>query len=164
MKQALILTGTPGTGKTAVASLLVEKGYIVVNIGELVKEKKLFDFFDKERDSYVINDVKLNAVLTKLIEENTSSYPLVIDGHVARLPPLLVSKCIVFRCSIRNLRQRLVVRGYSDSKIDENVEAELMEVILTDMMQLYGKDLVSVVFTDVSIEETFSEVLAILAG
>ena len=57
-----------------------------------------------------------------------------------------------------------MVRCYSDSKIDENVEAELMEVILTDMMQLYGKDLVSVVFTDVSIEETFSEVLAILAG
>lgn len=164
MKQALILTGTPGTGKTTISDLLVEKDYNVVNIGELVKEKKLFDFFDEERDSYVVNDGKLNVVLTKLIEKNTSSYPLVIDGHVARLPPLLVSKCIVFRCSIRNLRQRLVVRCYSDSKIDENVEAELMEVILTDMMQLYGKDLVSVVFTDVSIEETFSEVLAILAG
>ena len=163
MKRSLILTGTPGTGKTAIADLLVKKGYLVVNIGELVEEKKLFDFFDEERKSYVINDEKLNAVLTKLIEENTSSYPLVIDGHVARLPPLVVSKCIVFRCSIRNLRQRLMLRSYSDSKIDENIEAEIMEIILTDMMQLYGKDLVRVVSTDVSIAKTFEEVLANLA-
>ena len=164
MKKALILTGTPGTGKTTIADLLEEKGYKTVNIGELVEEKKLFDFFDEERESYVIDDDDLNNALTYLIEENTSPHDLIIDGHVARLPPQLVSKCIVFRCSIRNLRQRLVLRGYTDSKIDENVEAEIMEVIYTDMMQLYGKDLVRVVSTDVSIEETFLEVLSILAG
>ena len=79
------------------------------------------------------------------------------------LPPLFVSKIIVFRCSVRNLRQRLKLRSYSESKIDENVEAEIMEIILTDMMQLYGKDLVKVVSTDVSIEKSFEEVLAILA-
>lgn len=163
MKQAYILTGTPGTGKTTIADLLENKGYTVTNIGKLVKDEELFDFYDKKRDSFVIADDKLNAVLTQLIESNTSALPLVLDGHVSRLPPLFVSKCIVFRCSIRNLRQRLVARGYSESKIDENIEAEIMEVILTDMMQLYGKDLVRVVSTDVSIEKTFEEVLANLA-
>jgi adenylate kinase len=164
MRKAIIITGTPGTGKTTIADLLEERDYNVVNVGDLVKEKKLFDFFDEERSSYVINDRKLDAALIELIEKNTSAFPLVVDGHVARLPPELVSKCIVFRCSISNLRQRLEVRGYNDSKIDENVEAEIMEVILTDMMQLYGKDLVRVVSTDVSIEETLEEVLSVLTN
>lgn len=163
MKQAYILTGTPGTGKSTVADLLEARGYSVMNVGNLIKDEMLYDSYDKKRDSFVIDDNKLNAVLTQLIEKNPSPFPLVLDGHVVRLPPPLVSRCIVFRCSIHNLRQRLVVRGYSESKIDENIEAEIMEVILTDMMQLYGKDLVRVVSTDVSIEKTFEEVLANLA-
>ena len=163
MKQAIVLTGTPGTGKTTIADLLEAEGYTVINIGKLVEYRKLYEFYDEKRGSYVIDDDKLNTELAQLIEKNTSPFPLIIDGHVARLPPLVVSKCIVFRCSIRNLRQRLLLRSYSDSKIDENIEAEIMEIILTDMMQLYGKDLVRVVSTDVSIEKTFEEVLANLA-
>ena len=163
MRKAIILTGTPGTGKSAIADLLEAKGYSAVNVGNLIKDEELFDSYDKIRDSFVIDDNKLNAVLTLLINKNSSPLPLVLDGHVVRLPPLMVSKCIVFRCSIHNLRKRLVVRGYSESKIDENIEAEIMEVILTYMMQLYGKDLVRVVSTDVSIEKTFEEVLSFLS-
>ena len=48
MKQAYILTGTPGTGKTTIADLLENKGYTVTNIGKLVKDEELFDFYDKK--------------------------------------------------------------------------------------------------------------------
>ena len=48
------------------------------------------------------------------------------------------------------------------AKIEENIEAEIMEVILTDMLNLYGPEIVSVVRSDVSKEETFRNTLEIL--
>ena len=162
MKKAIIITGTPGTGKTTLSKLLSEEGYTPIEVGMLVKEEKLYDYFDEETDSYVVNDDLLNTRLIELIEKNTSPKPLLLDGHVVELPSAYVTCCIVLRCSIRLLRQRLIDRNYSVAKVEENVEAEIMEVILTDMLNLYGPEIVFVVRSDVSTEETFQIVLEIL--
>lgn len=162
MKQAIIITGTPGTGKTTLSKLLSEEGYSFIEVGKLVKEEKLYDYFDEETDSYVVNDDLLNARLIELIAENSSSNPLILDGHVVELPPSYVTCCIVLRCSIGLLRQRLMDRSYNAAKIDENIEAEIMEVILTDMFNLYGPEIVATVQSDVSIGETFQSALDIL--
>ncbi|MHA1345202.1 MAG: AAA family ATPase [Candidatus Heimdallarchaeaceae archaeon] len=162
MKQAVIITGTPGTGKTTLSKYLSREGYSFIEVGKLVKEEKLYDYFDEETDSYVVNDDLLNARLIELIEESSSSKPLILDGHVIELPPSYVTLCIVLRTSIGLLRQRLMDRNYTDEKIEENVEAEIMEVILTDMLNLYGPDIVSTVRSDVSTEETFQSALDIL--
>jgi adenylate kinase len=162
MKQAVIITGTPGTGKTTLSKLLSKEGYSFIEVGKLVKEERLYDYFDEETDSYVVNDDLLNARLIELIEENSSSKPIILDGHVVELPPSYVALCIVLRTSIGLLRQRLIDRSYNASKIEENIEAEIMEVILTDMFNLYGPEIVSTVRSDVSTEETFQSALDIL--
>ena len=159
MRQAIIITGTPGTGKTTLAKLLSEKSYPYVEVGKLVKEEKLYDYFDEETDSYVVNDDLLNTRLIELIETNSSSKPLILDGHVVELPPSYVACCIVLRTSIGLLRKRLIDRSYSAAKIEENVEAEIMEVILTDMLILYGPEIVSTVQSDVSINETLERTI-----
>ena len=112
--------------------------------------------------SYVIDDEKLNEFLIPIIENHEGDLPLILEGHVVQLPPSFVSCCIVLRCSISNLRQRLVVRDYSNSKIDENIEAEIMEVILSDMLHLYGKDKVVVVSTDGAVEDSFIRLMSVL--
>jgi adenylate kinase len=160
MKKAIIITGTPGTGKTVITNLLEKEGYSIIEVGKLVKEKKLYDYYDEERESYVVNDKLLNEKLVELLKDYSSSEPLIIDGHVVELPPTYVLHCIVLRCSIRHLRQRLMERNYGSSKIDENVEAEIMEVLLTDMLELYGPENVSVVYSDGTVEETFKQVLS----
>lgn len=162
MLEAIIVTGTPGTGKTTLTKLLQKEGYIVLDVGKLVVEEKLYDSYDKERQSYVVNDKKLRRYLIKELEQNLTDLPLILDGHVMRLPPRFISHCIVLRCSIRNLRQRLEERDYSEPKIDENVEAEIMEVILTDMLNLYGDKKVTVISTDGSIEDSFEKLLLVL--
>ncbi len=162
MRAAIIVTGTPGTGKTTLTQLLRKEGYTVLDVGKEVKEKELYEFYDDESKSYVVDDDKLNDYLIQILEEHTSDLPLILDGHVVQLPPLFVSNCLVLRCSILNLRQRLVERDYAESKVDENIEAEIMEVILSDMLHLYGEDKVTVVSTDGTVEESFVRVMSAL--
>jgi adenylate kinase len=53
----LLVTGTPGTGKTSTCSLLASAtGLRHINVGELVKEKSLHDGWDAELDCYIVND------------------------------------------------------------------------------------------------------------
>lgn len=53
----ILVTGTPGTGKTTMSSALAEAVQLRhINIGELVKEKNLHDGWDGELDCYVINE------------------------------------------------------------------------------------------------------------
>ena len=56
-KPNILITGTPGTGKTTMSSALAEAAQLRhVNIGELVKEKNLHDGWDEELDCHIINE------------------------------------------------------------------------------------------------------------
>jgi adenylate kinase len=160
MKKAILITGTPGTGKSTIAQMFKKVGFTVIDVGKYAKEKSLFESYDDERDTYIVNDDLLTESVVKLIEQNDSNLPLILDGHVVELPPSYLTHCIVLRCSIRLLRQRLVERDYMPSKVDENVQAEIMEVILSDMLELYGPENVSVVYTDGAVDESFRDVIS----
>ncbi|MHA1114825.1 MAG: AAA family ATPase [Candidatus Heimdallarchaeaceae archaeon] len=157
MKKAIIITGTPGTGKTTLAKKLESDGYPVVNITNLVREKELYETYDKKLDTLIVDEEKLEKELIKLIESNTSKFPLVLDSHLVEIPKDFLFHCFVLRCSIKNLISRLKERDYKQIKIDENVEAEIMEVVLTDMLELYSPEKVTVINTDGNIEESYKK-------
>lgn len=53
----ILITGTPGTGKTSTAAALAEATNLRhINVGDLVKEKNLHDGWDEEFDCYVMNE------------------------------------------------------------------------------------------------------------
>ncbi|KAG8885052.1 factor activating pos9, partial [Tulasnella sp. 403] len=57
----IVITGTPGAGKTTHAQHLVDSSPIPlkhINVGEWVKEKKLFETFDQEWDTYIVDEDK----------------------------------------------------------------------------------------------------------
>ena len=45
----IAITGTPGTGKTAVASILEKKGFTVVDLKKVAFDNKFIIGFDKKR-------------------------------------------------------------------------------------------------------------------
>jgi MoxR-like ATPase len=56
-KPNILVTGTPGTGKTTTSTALAEATQLNhINIGDLVKEKNLHDGWDDELDSYILNE------------------------------------------------------------------------------------------------------------
>jgi len=62
--KTIIVTGTPGTGKTLVARKIAkQKGYLYVDVRKLIKNFRLNEKFDKKRKSWVVDVRKLNELL-----------------------------------------------------------------------------------------------------
>ncbi|MBN2421279.1 adenylate kinase family protein [Candidatus Woesearchaeota archaeon] len=139
----VVVTGTPGTGKTVIAKRLAkQKGFLYIDVKKLVKNFTLGTSYDKKRKSIVVDLKKLNKVLINIIEisKENKVKGLVIDSHLAHfLPRKYVDLCIVTRTNTKKLYSRLKKRGYSKSKIDENMEAEIMEVILDEARRMKHK-------------------------
>ena len=64
-KPNILVTGTPGTGKTTTSSSLAEATQLRhINIGELIREKNLHDGWDDQFDCHVINEDLVPLTLT----------------------------------------------------------------------------------------------------
>lgn len=56
----VLITGTPGTGKSTHAALLAQQTQLKhINVGDLVKEKALHEGFDEEWQSYTVDEDKV---------------------------------------------------------------------------------------------------------
>jgi adenylate kinase len=61
----IVITGTPGTGKTTHAQLLAEASREPlrhINVGEWVKERGLHEGFDREWQSYTVDEDKVSII------------------------------------------------------------------------------------------------------
>lgn len=96
-------------------------------MNKVVQKYKLAEGYDRKRKTRIVDVKKLNKILIKMINENRKI--LVIDSHLGHyLPKENVKICILCKCNVKELRKRLKKRGYPKAKIEENVEAEIMDV------------------------------------
>jgi adenylate kinase len=142
---AIIITGTPGTGKTTYAKeLAIEKKYVYLDVNKIIEKKKLSEGYDRKRKSKIVDIKKLNKELIKIIKKDKN---IVVDSHLSHyLPKKYVNICIVTKCNLKTLEKRLKKRGYSKSKIRENLDAEIFDTCRIEAEELGHK--VKVVFTD----------------
>lgn len=121
------LTGTPGTGKSTLSAELRSRGYRVVDGKEYIKEHGLLGEYDTARDTYEVDLEELNGSLDELRNSNGI---VILDSHLSHF--MDSSGIIVLRCHPDALAGRLASRGYSESKIAENVQAEILDEILCE--------------------------------
>ena len=61
-KPNILITGTPGTGKTTTCQQVVEAiGFTHINIGDWVKEQELHSGWDDEHGCYTIDEDKVRG-------------------------------------------------------------------------------------------------------
>ncbi len=117
------LTGAPGSGKTTIAEVLREGGFDILTVESLASENECIDAEDPRDGARPIDIVKLKTILVEAWADPPKKMTIV-DGHLSHLLP--VGGVIVLRCDPEILRDRLVSRDYSDSKVDSNVEWEFI--------------------------------------
>lgn len=135
MEQAvkvIIVTGTPGTGKTTVAMRLAKKmEYEYVDVNKVISRDKLSEGYDRKMKCKIIDEKKLSKALLRMIKGADNG--LVIDSHMSHhLPASSVDICVVTKCNLKLLKGRMTRRKYSADKIKENLECEIMDVCLNE--------------------------------
>jgi len=126
----IIISGTPGTGKTTVSNHLGNLiSAQVISLNELIIDKKYIVEYDDKRDTYVIDEARLLKNLEAIINgyRKTSNEYLIIEGHFSDIiPEDLIDYVIILRCHPDELYNRLKKRGYKKIKIMENIQSEIL--------------------------------------
>lgn len=140
------VTGTPGTGKSTVSKHLNGK---VIDLKEYLEEENLGE---------VNENGEIEVEIEKLREkspEEPENRDLVLEGHLVHF--LDLDYCVVLRCQPDVLRERLQKRDYTSEKVEENIESEKMDLILSQAVQNQEK-VFEVDTTGKSVEEVVGEV------
>ncbi|XP_057956600.1 adenylate kinase isoenzyme 6 homolog [Malania oleifera] len=145
-KPNILVTGTPGTGKTTTSSQLAEATQLRhINVSELVKEKKLHDGYDRETDAYVINEDLLCDEIEDMMEEGGN----IVDYHDCEFfPERWFDRVVVLQTNNTVLYDRLKNRGYEEAKLMNNIECEIFQVLLEEAQGSYPEDVVMALKSD----------------
>jgi adenylate kinase len=124
----IALTGTPGVGKTSVAALLP---YPVIDINAIVKGGCNLGI-DPVRECLIADMEKLEEILARMDTDE----PNILEGHFSHY---FADEAIVLRLKPSELKKRLEARGYSKSKILENLESEALDLILIEAVEFCNR-------------------------
>ncbi len=147
----IAITGTPGVGKTAAARLFSKQlGWKLIELNKLAEDRNLYIGVDRKRGSKIVDICGIKEELKK-IKGN-----LIIESHYSHL--IESDLVIVIRRQTSALIKEYKKRGWEKSKIEENIEAEIMEVCKQESLEKCPE--VHEVFND-SIGDTVYEMLTI---
>jgi adenylate kinase len=155
----VVVTGTPGTGKTSATTGLEANSSVnldVVHLNEAIREQELYEEVDEERDSVIAD---LDAIRDWVGNRDDC----LIESHLAH--HLQAERVVVLRCRPDVLRERLQGRDESDESIDENAESEALDVILAEAVDRHGlENVYEIDTTDRSSADVAMEIDAVIRG
>jgi len=165
MKQVILITGTPSVGKTTTAQQLTTKtDALYINLTEFAKTHSLTVGEDKTRKTIIIDEQKMRKTISENIEaaENAT---VIVDGHYAAavVPKRYVTRAFVLRRNPVELRRFMEKRGFSETKLWENLASEILDVCLVEALQEQEKDKVCELdVTGKTVEAVVEEILAVI--
>jgi adenylate kinase len=164
MKRVILITGTPSVGKTTVAKALTEKlAAEYINLTDYAKQHNLIIEEDAERSTTVIDEDAMQESLSQTIEASQNS-TIIIDGHYAAavVAPEQHTQVFVLRRNPVELKQFMEKRGYTGSKIWENLQAEIIDVCLGEAVQYHAGRVCELDATGKTTEQVVEEIVDML--
>jgi adenylate kinase len=163
-RRAILVTGTPGVGKTTVSQKLAAKlDAAYIGITDFVKNKKLITRRDENKQTLIVDTEKISKQLQEILDKSESS--IIIEGHyvVDVVSKKDVNAVFVLRRDPRELKRILEKRGYVEKKLWENLTAEILDVCLWDALSACGDDKVCEInVTGKSVEGVVEEIMLML--
>lgn len=132
----IILSGTPGVGKHTMATIissLFDKAPIV-DINKIILSENLL--ISSKRENHDVDIQKSFDFLTVLLSKKEYQDSIIV-GHLAPyvIDPLLVDLAVILRRSPYELRKIYEDRSYSQTKISDNMVAEILGIISYDALK-----------------------------
>lgn len=163
----IIISGTPGCGKTSVArklSCLIDAE--IISLNELAISDNFSFEFDKERDTYIVDlQIFLPFVLDKIKEIKNQNYKyLIIESHFSDIiSNEYIDFAFILRCDPDELIRRLKEKNYNRKKIMENVQAEILGNCVNYFLQKkINSTLFEIDTTKLSIESVAKIIIGII--
>ncbi|MDO8625754.1 MAG: AAA family ATPase [Candidatus Diapherotrites archaeon] len=132
----ILITGTPGVGKTTIAARLAKiLKYRVVSEKEFCEQHRIGRYNPRIRE----REVPLSRLKTELSAFLKKTDNVIVEGHLScecRLRP--IDAVIVVRLDPDRLEFRLRERGYPDVKVLDNVMVEGIDYCKNHAVRNYG--------------------------
>lgn len=135
----IAITGVPGTGKTTIAKKLKSKlsQFEFIDVTKEIKDHELYSNFDQVDQTYEVDSLKFESHFSKLVDSKKNKNVL-FEGHLAHLIEGL-DFVIYLIADIEAITSRLTSRGYSQKKIQDNTESQIMNVIEDEIKSMNYK-------------------------
>ena len=143
----ILVTGTPGVGKTTLCSLLESQlpedysleGFTYVKLAELINSKKLYKTWNEEFDVPEFDEDMVCDELEPLMQKGG----VILEFHSCDFfPERWFDLVVILRCNNQQLFDRLQQRGYNQKKIDENIDCEIFGVLKDEVDNSYRAEII----------------------
>ena len=145
--KSIYITGTPCCGKTTLSKVLsgILPLHTLLEINHFMESNNLFEGYDSEYETNIYDPDIVAEQVEKFLEKHQKT---ILVGPPLEIKAELLSLIIVLICMKPVvLRNRMLERNYSEKKINENIEAELVGEI-QGTIETYYMDKVPILVLD----------------